>query len=143
VRRLHVDFNRKARYADFPSVSAHVFEESKEVFGCTAGGIDRFYVNHAGEVQPCEFMNISFGNVKNEPLAAIYRRMRERFQTADVNWPCCKERASITAAFAAMSPPKTPLPREETEKLVAGWGPQEEPPVYRDLKLYAKKAPPG
>jgi hypothetical protein len=40
------------------SASVQVFE-SPAPFGCTAGGIDRFYLNANGEVQPCEFLNVS------------------------------------------------------------------------------------
>ncbi|MBI5546576.1 MAG: radical SAM protein [Deltaproteobacteria bacterium] len=136
LRRLHVDYNLLPRYAQHPSISAHVFEEGPEVFGCTAGGIERFYLGHSGEVQPCEFLNISFGNVKEERFTAIYRRMREHFRTANEDWPCCAEAASLEAAFAQMSLVKTPLPREQTLELVKTWKPAVEPKLYRDLNLY-------
>ena len=35
--------------------------------------IDRFYLNHEGEVQPCEFINVSFGNVRDMPFKEIFR----------------------------------------------------------------------
>ena len=54
-------------------LTAQVFEESREMLGCTAGGIDRFYVGCSGEVQPCEFVNISFGNLNEESFEAIFR----------------------------------------------------------------------
>jgi len=138
VRQLHLDFNLLPEHADYPCILAHVFEEGPDIVGCTAGGIERFYLGHSGEVQPCEFLNVSFGNVKDEPFSVIYKRMREHFQTANVNWPCCAERASIEAAFAGMSPVKMPLPRDETVKLVKTWKPAEEPALYKALKLYPK-----
>ena len=62
-------------------------------YGCTAGGIERFYVNANGDVQPCEFVNVSFGNVNEEDFNNIYRRMRKYFRDPRTNWICCTEQA--------------------------------------------------
>ncbi len=47
-------------------------------FGCNAGR-RMVYVDAWGEVCPCVFAPLSFGNVRDEPVGAIYRRMRGRF----------------------------------------------------------------
>ena len=62
--------SRKEKNA--PILTAQVFEESPGMLGCTAGAIDRFYVGCSGEVQPCEFVNISFGNLCSTPYEIIY-----------------------------------------------------------------------
>jgi MoaA/NifB/PqqE/SkfB family radical SAM enzyme len=41
---------------------------------CLAGR-ERLYVDPAGEVYPCDFIPDSFGNIKNEPLAAIWEKI--------------------------------------------------------------------
>ena len=52
--------------------------ESEYNFGCTAGH-KMVYVDAFGEVTPCVFMPMSFGNIHNSDLADIFRGMRNRF----------------------------------------------------------------
>jgi len=42
--------------------------------GCTAG-TEKLYITPYGDVIPCPFIHISFGNIKKEPLADIRARM--------------------------------------------------------------------
>ena len=44
---------------------------------------DWLYVSPYGDVQPCVYVFLSFGNVREEPLADIYRRMHEHPVLAD------------------------------------------------------------
>ncbi|MDP7422220.1 MAG: radical SAM protein [bacterium] len=136
LREYHVLYNSDSRYRDYPSLSAQVFEESQEVFGCTAGGIDRFYVGHTGEVQPCEFLNVSFGNLQEEGFIPVFRRMQKYFRTPSLNWLCCTECQTIANEAEAMKKPIFPLPREITEKLVEKWDKGEETPLYKSFGLY-------
>ena len=48
-----------------------------------------------GEVQPCEFLNVSFGNVRDEPFETILRRMREHLHTPSTDWLCCTQAETI------------------------------------------------
>jgi MoaA/NifB/PqqE/SkfB family radical SAM enzyme len=81
-------YNHDPGYRSFPAISAQFLEESPQVFGCTAGGTDRFYINAKGDVQPCEFLNISFGNIAEEPFPVIYQRMRDCFEKPGETWLC-------------------------------------------------------
>lgn len=83
-------YNNDRKYKDYPVISAQAIEEDNEHFGCTAGGTDRFYINAKGDVQPCEFLNISFGNIQNEDFIEIYNRMREVFNSPCQNLMCEK-----------------------------------------------------
>ena len=94
VRCEHVRYNSPATKS-YPSLAAQVFEESEEVLGCTAGAVDRFYVGAAGDVQPCEFLNLSFGSVRDEPFTKIYERMRSRFERPCCDWLCCTQARSF------------------------------------------------
>ncbi|HEY3376972.1 MAG TPA: radical SAM protein, partial [Armatimonadota bacterium] len=100
IEQAHVRYNSRARH-DYPSLAAQVYEERADTAGCTAGGIDRFYVNAHGEVQPCEFVNISFGNVQEEPFEVIFARLRACFPTPCCDWLCCQHADEIQAALAA------------------------------------------
>ncbi len=47
--------------------------------GCDGGGcfgaFSQFYMTCYGDVNPCDFNPVTFGNVRDEPLEAIWRRM--------------------------------------------------------------------
>ncbi len=104
--------------------------------GCTAGGIDRFYVNAHGEVQPCEFLNLSFGNVQEEPFETIFQRMRAAFPAPCSDWLCCTQATAIHTAFQAHGTSQTPLPYRVTQPLVEEWDRGTATRVYEDLGIY-------
>lgn len=56
--------------------------EGKECFGCNAGN-KMVYVDAFGEVSPCVFTPLSFGNVRSQPLTSIVTEMREHFPSED------------------------------------------------------------
>jgi MoaA/NifB/PqqE/SkfB family radical SAM enzyme len=135
VRREHLRYN-STRMRDYPSLAAQVFEESEKVFGCTSGAVDRFYVNATGEIQPCEFVNLSFGNVNEEPFNVIYERMRSCFKVPCVDWLCCTQAESIVRLFTENGLKSTPLPWGITRQLVENWNRGEPTPIYRKLGIY-------
>lgn len=135
VQAQHLYYNSAAR-KDYPSLAAQVFEESPGVLGCTAGAVDRFYIGAGGEVQPCEFLNISFGNVNDEPFSEIYRRMRSYFDEPCVDWLCCTQADAIADAFRKRKCNTSPLPWSETRNLVENWRHGEPTRIYRRLGIY-------
>jgi len=52
--------------------------EGAETFGCNAG-CKMVYVDAFGEVSPCVFLPMSFGNVRERPLTEIVEEMRSVF----------------------------------------------------------------
>ncbi len=56
--------------------------EGKECFGCNAGN-KMVYVDAFGEVSPCVFTPMSFGNVHADPLPDVLAEMRSRFPSED------------------------------------------------------------
>ena len=56
--------------------------EGKEHFGCNAGH-KMVYVDAFGEVSPCVFIPISFGNVSEMPIKTIFEEMRKLFPSQD------------------------------------------------------------
>jgi MoaA/NifB/PqqE/SkfB family radical SAM enzyme len=54
--------------------------EGREHFGCNAGN-KMVYVDAFGNVSPCVFTPISFGNVNEQPIGEIYAEMRGCFPT--------------------------------------------------------------
>ncbi|MDP8224221.1 MAG: radical SAM protein [Candidatus Lernaella stagnicola] len=45
--------------------------------GCPAG-IEKLYISPYGDVMPCNFMHVSYGNLRERPLAAIWRDVLDR-----------------------------------------------------------------
>jgi len=114
-------YNNDIKYSDFPAISAQILEESSEMFGCTAGGTDRFYINAKGDVQPCEFLNISFGNLKTEDFDKIYNRMRGVFTTPG-NCILCEEFSKkIHQVFVENKVKSLPLNEELSKEVYCKW----------------------
>ena len=135
LRAKHLHYNSRSS-RDLPVLAAQVFEERPEGLGCTAGGVDRFYVNAAGEVQPCEFLNVSFGNVTREPFEAIFARMRKAFAAPVREWPCCTQSPRIAGLMRQHNVKTTPLPSEYADEFMSGWNRGAQPDVYRKMRLY-------
>ncbi len=139
VRREHVRYNSRKMH-EYPALAAQVFEESENVLGCTAGGVDRFYVNATGEVQPCEFLNVSFGNVHDESFETIFERMRTCFREPGVDWLCCTQTGEIQRLFLAHQLERTPIPWSVTRTLTAQWHRGRPTPLYKKLGIYREDA---
>jgi MoaA/NifB/PqqE/SkfB family radical SAM enzyme len=134
VRRLHLDYN--ARLDGHPCLVSQVLEEAENRLGCTAGAVDRFYLNACGEVQPCEFLNISFGNVREESFKTILERMRSYFRVPCSDWLCCTQAGEINRLFHEQDTPRTPLPWPVTRSLVEKWNRGEPTPFYKKTGIY-------
>ncbi len=121
VKELVHAYNNEARYREYPSISAQIIEEDPLVFGCTAGGTDRFYLNAKGDVQPCEFLNISFGNICEEDFSAIYDRMRACFKDPGECWLCEKYAPAVLKVFQANKVASLPLNKELSRQVYLDW----------------------
>jgi MoaA/NifB/PqqE/SkfB family radical SAM enzyme len=79
-RRIVVEFfteaNQSKRYKHHPPVSYTSYYEKPEHLGCLMGGLSHFTIDSIGNVNPCVFVPISFGNIMKEDFLSIYHRMR-------------------------------------------------------------------
>jgi MoaA/NifB/PqqE/SkfB family radical SAM enzyme len=135
MESAHLHYN-SWRTAGYPALSAQVFEERGASLGCTAGGIDRFYLTSSGEVLPCEFLQISFGNVLDEEFTVIFERMRRYFSVPGLDWPCCTKNKLISGMMKKHNLTATPLPWNRTRELMADWSPGPVTPLYERLGIY-------
>jgi MoaA/NifB/PqqE/SkfB family radical SAM enzyme len=132
---VHRRYNRRSSRA-YPALAAQVMEESHGALGCTAGGVDRFYVNATGEVQPCEFLNFSFGNVREEPFEEIFRRMRSYFPVPCSDWLCCTLGGAIADLIREKGIERTPVVWEHARELVESMHRGEPTPLYERMGIY-------
>jgi len=52
-------------------------DEEERHIGCRAGGMLLFHVDSVGNVAPCVFLPITFGNILEDDFETIFERMRE------------------------------------------------------------------
>jgi MoaA/NifB/PqqE/SkfB family radical SAM enzyme len=73
--RLAAAHLRAARDATMPKVSSMSWLESPECLGCQAG-LSFLYVSTRGDVFPCDFVPVSFGNVYQVGVQEIQSRLK-------------------------------------------------------------------
>lgn len=134
VKDLVTRYNCHKEYRDYPSISAQIIEEDKKVFGCTAGGTDRFYINAKGDVQPCEFLNISFGNIGKTDFDAIYKRMRSYFENPGECWLCERYSDEIARLLSQEGVRILPLNEELSKKIYLNWDRGEPTELYQRIE---------
>lgn len=136
-------YNLKREYADFPSISAQIIEEDPDMFGCTAGGTDRVYINAKGDVQPCEFVNASFGNIIEEDFNVIFTRMRKAFETPQTTIMCEKYAKDIHKLYVDNHLKQLPLPKGISKHIFDGMKHNNPTKIYQkietELNLKPKK----
>jgi len=74
--QFFIQGNTDARYRDYPLISYVAYKEAPARFGCTMGGLMQLYIDSKGNVNPCVFLPVTFGNVMTEDYEGIFDRMR-------------------------------------------------------------------
>jgi MoaA/NifB/PqqE/SkfB family radical SAM enzyme len=77
VREFCQKAMRDKMYKNYPIIYYVAEIESKNRMGCCMGGLSHFYIDCKGNVNPCVFLPITFGNIKTHEFETIYSRMRE------------------------------------------------------------------
>ncbi|ODA42963.1 radical SAM domain protein [Desulfosporosinus sp. BG] len=127
-------YNSQKEFSGYPAISAQIIEEDKGVFGCTAGGIDRFYINAKGDLQPCEFLNISFGNIAVDNFEDIYQKMRSCFAWGGDCYLCESCSKTIHKIYQENSLKSLPLPPELSEMIYSSWDRGRRTDLYERLE---------
>jgi MoaA/NifB/PqqE/SkfB family radical SAM enzyme len=125
LAQFHETHNRRP---DGPAIAGFAYLESDEVFGCGAG-FHHLFIDAAGHVCPCDLTPLSFGNVAEEPLAEIWRRMGATFGRPRRG---CLMRALAEEIGKHAGP--LPLDQAESERMCAACAPKGPlPEGYRRL----------
>ncbi len=77
VTEFYKEVNRDKKYKDYPIISYDAYFEKPEHLGCMMAGHSHFHIDSMGNVEPCVFMPVSFGNIMEEDIRDIFARMRE------------------------------------------------------------------
>jgi MoaA/NifB/PqqE/SkfB family radical SAM enzyme len=68
--------NTRKEHRHCPIVHYVAYAESPAQRGCMMGGLSHLYIDSRGNVNPCVFLPVTFGNIMEENFANIYPRMR-------------------------------------------------------------------
>jgi MoaA/NifB/PqqE/SkfB family radical SAM enzyme len=77
LTEFYIKANTAPEYGDYPLISYEAFYETPENMGCMMAGNSQLYIDTAGNVQPCVFFPVSFGNIMKEHFPDILRKMRD------------------------------------------------------------------
>jgi MoaA/NifB/PqqE/SkfB family radical SAM enzyme len=79
LERLQKELHKDPSYAQHPPLSGlSTWLEKDPALGCQCR-FEYLFINSAGEVQPCEATEISFGNINREDFPEIYKRICKAF----------------------------------------------------------------
>lgn len=134
LKELVNKYNLAPGYEGYPAISAQAMEEDKTQFGCTAGGTDRFYINAKGDLQPCEFLNISFGNIAIDNFDEIYKNMRKCFEVPGDCWLCEKYSSEILRLLKENGLNSLPLPCNLSEAICSSWNRGNSTELYEEIE---------
>lgn len=134
IKKLVHKYNLEKSYRDYAFISPMILEESPEYFGCTAGGTDRFYINAKGDLQACEFLNLSFGNIQIDDFDKIYDKMRKVFEEPCQSWLCEKYSCQIHKLKNENSIASLPLSKDHSKQIYDGWNKGEITNFYKKLE---------
>lgn len=109
-RQRTIDFHKRVNRLDGegPKVMSFSYFESPERFGCMAGK-RWIHITPAGDVIPCSYTPVTFGNVREEPLKDIYRRVREH-PVYKKNTKCLVQDKEFRDRYIYTIPPDGTLP---------------------------------
>jgi len=120
---------RSARDAALPKVSSMSWLESPACLGCQAG-FSFLYVSAGGDVTPCDFVPVSFGNVHQVGLAEILHRMASLLRRP--SGACLARR--IGALYCTDR--RLPVPWEEVSALLESYDPGPPPQMLSWFTSY-------
>jgi MoaA/NifB/PqqE/SkfB family radical SAM enzyme len=110
-RKLFLLHRRTNRPGKTPKVCSFAYIEDGSMYGCGAG-MQHMYIDAQGNVCPCDFVPISFGNVKDEELTAVWNRMRAAFSKPRRQCFLMCNSHKLREAFEG----NLPIPHEEVQK---------------------------
>ena len=117
----------------YPGVFAYDYFESDKFYGCGAG-YNYLFIDAEGNLCPCDFTMLTFGNLREKPIPEIWAEMGRRFQAP--GFGCYANRAASLMAERASG--RWPLGSEASRDVTAQCRPDrvgEVPEFYRRMGL--------
>lgn len=122
LREFHRSMNRKGAR---PKICAFNQVESPDVFGCGAG-TQHLFIDPAGNVCPCDFTPLGFGNICEVTLESIWQRMSAAMGGYPRRTCFIQQHAALVAEAGCCGYPLSP----ETSEAVCANAPWDGLPEY-------------
>jgi MoaA/NifB/PqqE/SkfB family radical SAM enzyme len=106
LRQLNAKYNADPSYPGL-QVQAHV--NSEKGFGCFAA-FWQFYMTAAGDITPCDFTPLTFGNIREDSLATIWERMTSHEAYCEHAQSCRMQNPEFRARWIDNIPEGVDLP---------------------------------
>ena len=132
LKRIHRKTNGSR---SLPKVTSFAHIEHGDMYGCGAG-FQHMYIDAAGNVCPCDFTPVSFGNVLEQPVAVVWQRMQDAFGQPGRMCFLLRNAAKLGATFEG----KLPLDYEEIRSTCKFPHGEELPGYYKMLGWDKEKA---
>lgn len=120
------------RKKGYPGVFAYDYFESELFYGCGAG-YNYMFIDSQGNLCPCDFTMMSFGNILEQPVKTIWEETSRHFCK-----PGCECYANKSNdVIAARKPEFWPLSKETTREVLTACPPFEKdriPEFYRRMR---------
>ena len=126
ARLYRIQFAANRAVDDFPKVSSFPYTEGPGKFGCGAGVLHS-YISSTGDLWPCDFVPLLFGNVLKEGLKEVYGRM---IRAAGIPRRYCLARTIAER----IKDKQLPLCREESIELCRACRSRSYPRFFEDLQ---------
>ncbi len=128
-RQLLKEYHIKTKKVkDMPKVVAFAYIEDEDLYGCGAG-VQHMYVDAFGNLCPCDFTPLSFGNLKEEGFETPFARLHKAFGRPRGQCFILSNADKIRAAFKG----KLPLGYDESLALCARCSQGGIPEFYKQL----------
>lgn len=103
-------FTNKHLYdTQYPGIIAQAWINHPKGSGCFAGN-EQFYVTAYGDVCPCDFTPLSFGNIRQASLKNIWDKMLKHEEYREKRDHCRLQDPLFRSKYLLPIPPETPLP---------------------------------
>jgi MoaA/NifB/PqqE/SkfB family radical SAM enzyme len=76
LKDFYIKGNTARKYKSYPLIYYPHYLESPQNQGCLMAGLSHFYIDGSGNVTPCVFMPVSFGNILKDDFNTIWQKIR-------------------------------------------------------------------
>ncbi|WP_343184279.1 radical SAM protein [Anoxynatronum sibiricum] len=129
-RKKLIDIQHKANQVKaLPKISTFAYTESEAKFGCGAG-TQHAYISANGDLYPCDFVPMSFGNVTENSIKVLWQEMNAVMGIPKIG--CFAQR--INREVYRKAEGNLPLDKEQSTEICLNNRSEKFPQYYRELQ---------